>query len=78
MNRLRTYTTRPQNKQHVPLKIQKSVEQKNESASSLSSSRQKKLNIVTQDVIEEYLQKMDLDMNDENDSEVFSLFIPLF
>ena len=72
MNRLRTYTTKSQSK-HVPLKTQKPIDQKEE-INNISALRRKKLNIVTQDVIDEYLNKKDLDMNDENDSEVPLLY----
>ncbi len=71
MNHLRTYTTKPQSK-YVPLKTQKPADQKDEN-NNISASRRKKLNIITQDMIDEYLNKKDLDMNDENDSEVLFL-----
>ena len=69
MNRLRAITTKL-NKDRIPLRTQQNLQEvKPEMVS--SAIRRKHLNIVTQDVIEQYLQKGDLDMNDENDSEVF-------
>jgi len=67
-NRVRTLTTHV-NRDHVPLRTQ-NTQDFTEPKSSASANRRKHLSIVTQDVIEQYLQKNDLDMNDENDSEV--------
>lgn len=69
MNRLRAITARA-NKDRIPLRTQQNLQEAKTEMGS-SAIRRKHLNIVTQDVIEQYLQKRDLDMNDENDSEVF-------
>ena len=76
MNRLRTITVRA-NKDRIPLRTQQTLQEVKPEMGS-SAIRRKHLNIVTQDVIEQYLQKRDLDMNDENDSEVFYFFFKLF
>ena len=69
MNRLRTLTSHS-NRDRIPLRTQQNVQEMKQEPGS-SAFRRKHLNIVTQDVIEQYLQKRDLDMSDENDSEVF-------
>lgn len=68
MNRLRVYTVKNNPNKKIPLKTQTNDEPK--TAMNSSTTRRKHLNIVTQDIIEEYLQKLNLDMSDENDSEV--------
>lgn len=69
MNRLKIYTTRLQTK-NIPLKTQTLLESKNNAKDSSSGYGRHKLNIVTQDIIDEYLNKMDLDMSNDNDNEV--------
>lgn len=68
MNRLRVYTVKNNPNKRIPLQTQSNEEPR--TAMNNSASRRKHLNIVTQDIIEEYLKKLNLDMNDENDSEV--------